>query len=167
MATLYPGRHTARIDGDFVVFLIGARMNRPWKLRHLPWFLRTMPRMLKELDAHPEAGCLGYQQGLFFGGPAVIQYWRSFDHLERYARNAGNLHLPAWQEFNKRIRASGDIGIWHETYKVAAGEYEAIYGNMPKVGLGALGGHAALGSTSTAARRTGVRPDDRAPVEGY
>src|SRR3954452_20229026 len=109
MATVFPGRHSARIDGDFVVFLIGTRLNRPWKVRHLPWFLTTMPRMLKELEQHPDAGLLGYQQGLFFGGPAVIQYWRSFEHLERYARNADNLHLPAWKEFNKRIRGSGDI----------------------------------------------------------
>src|SRR6188474_1867286 len=102
MAQIFPGRYSASIDGDFVVFLIGTRLNRPWKLRHLPWFLRTMPRMLKELEEHPEAGLLGYQQGFFFGGPAVVQYWRSFEHLERYARNADSLHLPAWKEFNKR-----------------------------------------------------------------
>ena len=27
-------------------------------------------------------------------------------------------------------------GIWHETFLVRAGEYEAIYGNMPPYGLG-------------------------------
>ena len=167
MAKIYPGRHSAHIDGDFVVFLIGARINRPWKLRHLPWFVRTMPRMLKELEQRPEAGLLGYQQGFFFGGPAVVQYWRSFEHLESFARDAGSEHLPAWKEFNKRIRANGDFGIWHETYKVRAGEYEAIYGNMPQVGLGALGGHAPLGSASTAALRAGVRSDDKAPLEAY
>jgi hypothetical protein len=26
-------------------------------------------------------------------------------------------------------------GIWHETYKVRDGEYEAIYGDMPPIGL--------------------------------
>src|SRR5690349_3847829 len=136
MAQIYPGRHSAQIEGDFVVFLIGARINRPWKLRHMPWFARTMPRMLKELDADPGAGLLGYERGWMFGGPAVVQYWRSFEHLERYARNSDNLHLPAWREFNRRIRGNGDYGIWHETYKVSAGDYEAIYGNMPRVGLG-------------------------------
>ena len=167
MATIFPGRHTAQIDGDFVVFLIGMRVNKLWDVRDWwPTFAAMRP-MVKELEQHPDAGLLGYQQGFFFGGPAVVQYWRSFEHLERYARNATSLHLPAWKEFNKRIRGSGDIGIWHETYKVRAGEYEAIYGNMPQVGLGALGDHAPLGSASTAARRAGVRPDDQAPVEAY
>jgi Domain of unknown function (DUF4188) len=27
-------------------------------------------------------------------------------------------------------------GIWHETYLVRAGEYEAFYGNTPPFGLG-------------------------------
>src|SRR4051812_4574514 len=161
---IFQGRHTATLDGDFVVFLIGMRLNRPWRVRHLPWFMSTMPRMLKELDADPDAGLLGYERALMFGGFAVVEYWRSFEHLERYARNADAAHLPAWKEFNKRIRDSGDIGIWHETYKVRAGDYEAIYGNMPRVGLGAFAQHEPLGSTSTAARRAGVRSDDRAPV---
>ena len=26
-------------------------------------------------------------------------------------------------------------GIWHETFLVRAGEYEAVYGNMPTYGL--------------------------------
>ena len=164
---IHQGRHTATIDGDFVVFLIGMRLNRPWKVRHLPWFMQTMPKMLKELEADPESGFLGAQQAVMFGGLAVVQYWRSFEHLERYARAADAAHLPAWREFNRRIRDSGDIGIWHETYQVRAGEYEAIYGNMPRVGLGAFGEHRALGSTSTAALRSGTRAEDRAPVAGY
>ena len=31
--------------------------------------------------------------------------------------------------------SSGDIGIWHETYLIRAGEYETVYGSMPRVGL--------------------------------
>lgn len=27
---IHPGRHSATIDGDFVVFLIGARVNSLW-----------------------------------------------------------------------------------------------------------------------------------------
>ena len=97
-----------------------------------------------------------------------MQYWRSFEDLERYARSSGAHHLPAWRRFNQRVRDSGDVGIWHETYRVRAGEYEAIYGNMPRVGLAAVGEHRPVGSTSaTAAQRIGVRPDDSQPVEGY
>jgi hypothetical protein len=167
MAKIHAGRHSAELDGDFVVFLIGMRLNRPWRFRHIPWFMRTMPRMLKELEADPEAGMLGGHGMLLYGGIAYLQYWRSFAHLERYARNADAQHLPAWREFNRRIRGSGDIGIWHETYKVRAGEYEAIYGNMPRVGLGAVGRHMPLGATSTAARRIAERLDDEAPIEAY
>lgn len=167
MAQIYRGRHSAHIEGDFVVFLIGARINRPWKLRNLPWFARTMPRMLEELEQQPEAGLLGYERGFFFGGPAVVQYWRSFEHLERFARDADSSHLPAWKAFNQRIRDNGDYGIWHETYKVRADEYEAIYGSMPRVGLAKAGEHTPLGTASTAATRSGTRADDRAPVEAY
>ena len=68
----------------------------------------------------------------------MIQYWRSFDHLEAYARSKENAHLPAWKAFNASVGTSrGDVGIWHETYRVRAGEYEAIYSGMPEIGLGA------------------------------
>jgi hypothetical protein len=41
------------------------------------------------------------------------------------------LHLPAWQSYHKTIGMDGDVGIWHETYVVQPGRYEAIYGGMP------------------------------------
>jgi hypothetical protein len=166
--SVFPGRHVARIDGDFVVFLIGMRINRPWKPhKWLPVFTAMRP-MLKELEAHPESGFLGATQGLIAGGPAVVQYWRSFEQLERYARSPDAEHLPAWRRFNQRVRGSGDVGIWHETYRVRDGEYETIYGNMPRVLLAAVGDHVPIGSTNaTAARRIGARPDDTPPVEGY
>jgi hypothetical protein len=33
----------------------------------------------------------------------------------------------------------GDVGIWHETYLVKAGQYEAVYSGMPAYGLGRVG----------------------------
>jgi len=33
----------------------------------------------------------------------------------------------------------GDVGIWHETYLVKAGQYEAVYSGMPPYGLGRVG----------------------------
>lgn len=77
--TVFPGRYTGRIEGDFVVFLIGST-------------LCLMPM-----------------------GPSVVQYWRSFEHLERFARNPELAHLPAWKRFNRAVGGSGDVGIWHET----------------------------------------------------
>ena len=53
---------TAEVDGDFVVFLVGARINKPWKIhKWLPVAL-AMPRMLKELASNPDSGLLAYEQ---------------------------------------------------------------------------------------------------------
>jgi Monooxygenase af470-like len=151
MTEIIASRVTGRIDGDFVVFLIGMRINKPWKV--LQWLpvVRAMPRMLKELEAAPpEVGFLGHN-GL---SKIIVQYWRSFDHLERYARDRDALHWPAWVEFNRRMKdARGDVGIWHETYKVRAGEYESIYSGMPAFGLGKAGARAALTEASDSARQ--------------
>ena len=164
---VFAGRHTASVDGDFVVFLIGMRINRPLRVRQwVPVFLAMRP-MVQELEERPELGMLAAHLGLFYGGPAVVQFWRTFEHLEAYARDPERLHLPAWKRFNRTVRDNGAVGIWHETFKVRDGEYEAIYGNMPRVGLGGFGEHRPLGSTVTAARRIGTRTDDTPPVEPY
>jgi hypothetical protein len=50
----------------------------------------------------------------------------------------------------------GDVGIWHETYLVPAGRYEAIYGSMPRIGLAAAGGHVPIARRGgSAAERVG------------
>ena len=67
----------------------------------------------------------------------IVQYWRSFEQLEAYARSNEMQHWPAWVAFNKRfVNSRGDVGIWHETYVVSAGRYEAIDSGMPPFGLG-------------------------------
>src|ERR1700685_2960795 len=119
--------------------MIGARINRPWKLNVVIPFLATMPRMLKELAAKPELGLLHVRQ--HFGGTSValVQYWQSFEHLEAYARSPEMAHQPAWRWFNSKLGSNGDIGIWHETYLIEPGHYESVYNNMPRFGLGAAG----------------------------
>ena len=125
-------RVTAKIEGDFVVFLIGMRINKPWKLhKWLPVF-QAMPRMIRELEGHPESGFLGHIMSL----GVIVQYWRSFEHLEAFAKNTDDPHLDVWRGYWRRVGTSTRAGIWHETYLVRAGEYEAIYGNMPPHGLG-------------------------------
>ena len=129
---------TVKIDGDFVVFIIGMRINRFWKFHKWIPVASVMPKMIKELSGKPESGFLGFQ---IFGGipPVMVQYWRSFEHLEAYAKDRNGHHYPAWKAFNLKIKSNGDVGIWHETYKVNAGNYECIYNNMPKYGLGKIG----------------------------
>jgi hypothetical protein len=94
-----------------------------------------MPRMLRELAEDPDSGLLGVES--WFGNPTIaLQYWRSFEHLERYAKDSARLHRPAWAAFNRAVAGNGDVGIWHETYRVRPGDYECIYNNMPPFGLG-------------------------------
>jgi hypothetical protein len=131
-------RLAGRIDGEFVVFLIGMRINRWWKFWQWLRVGFAMPRMLKELEEHRELGLLGYET---WPGRTIIvlQYWRSMDALMTYAKNRDAKHLPAWRAFNKLVGTSGDVGIWHETYRVRPGDYENIYVNMPPFGLGKAG----------------------------
>lgn len=138
MSKINKQRTTARIEGDFVVFIIGMRINKLWKLHKWIPVVAAMPKMLKELMSKPELGLLGFQN---LGGisPVMIQYWRSFEHLEAYAKNKDAAHLPAWKEFNKKISENGDVGIWHETYLIREGNYENVYANMPVHGMGKAG----------------------------
>lgn len=160
------GRKTAEFPDDVVVFLIGARMNR---LRHLPTLIRVsrqMTAMQRELAALPDLGCLHIEN--FFGRTTIsVQYWRDFASLERFARSPEHLHLPAWRQFNRLVRDSGSVGIWHETYRVRAGDFETFYGNMPRFGLAAAGEVVAVDRASTAARRLAAGEHPDAPVAAY
>ncbi|MFI4975335.1 MAG: DUF4188 domain-containing protein [Caulobacterales bacterium] len=149
-------RVCAEIDGPFVVFMIGARLNRPWKLNVALPFFATMPRMLKELAAEPALGLMHVRQDFGFNSATLTQYWRSFEHLEAYARAPERQHLPAWQWFNGKLGSNGDIGIWHETYLIQPGCYETVYNNMPPYGLGAAG---------RLVDATGVRQSARARIK--
>ena len=132
---IIPQRMTAEAGGEFCVFLIGMRVNRWWKVHKWLPVAMAMPRMLKELEAHPELGCLGGRQ--WVGNPTILlQYWKSFEDLDRYAKDANREHLPAWAAFNRKVARNGDVGVWHETYRVSPGHYECVYVNMPPFGLG-------------------------------
>lgn len=148
-------RIAASIEGDFVVFLIGARINRWWKIATFLRVGKAMTRMIKELKTNSQLGLLHVES---WGGQTsiMVQYWKSFDDLHAYARNTESEHLPAWADFNRTIGSNGDVGIWHETYFVKQGQYEAIYNNMPEFGLAKAGGWIpAKGSQNTARGRLG------------
>jgi hypothetical protein len=134
--TIQPGRWTAQVDEPMVVFLIGMRVNKLRKVRQWWWVMQAMPRMMRRLQTVPELGLLHAESFIRGRTSLMVQYWRSFEHLERFARDDDQPHLEPWRRFNRQIRASGDVGIWHETYQVTPGGVEAIYGNMPPFGLG-------------------------------
>lgn len=140
MRQIEAGRRAAKIDGDFVVFLIGARINRFRSIGAWLPVVRAMPRMLAELAQRPELGLLHVWRAIVSPREILlVQYWRSYEHLHAYARARESEHLPAWAHYNRVIKGNPAVGIWHETYLVAAGQYEAIYGNMPRYGLANAG----------------------------
>lgn len=154
MSSVQNGRFTARRDEPFAVFIIGLRINRFLDFKGWVPTMRAMGPMLKELYAHPEKGFLGAEYFLYSRGPAIVQYWRSFEDLERFAKDPNDPHLPAWQRFNREARRSGSAGVWHETYLVGPGAYEAIYVNMPPFGLAkATEMVPAIGARESARRR--------------
>ena len=42
---IHAERMTARMDGDFVVFMIGMRINRPWMIHKIIPVFAAMPKM--------------------------------------------------------------------------------------------------------------------------
>jgi Monooxygenase af470-like len=157
MADVIPGRMTHAHDGDFVVFLIGMRINRPWRLDlWLPVFF-AMPAMLAELSKDKDSGLLGYRLTFGAGGPLLVQYWSSHEKLYRYASDREAAHRPAWAAYNRRVRkAPGAVGIWHETYVVERAE--SIYSGMPVSGLPAATSIVPVARRGeTAAERLGTR----------
>jgi hypothetical protein len=98
--------------------------------------------------AEPEKGLLGFRMGF----PTIVQYWRSFEHLEAFARDPADIHRPVWLDFYRRDR-HGRAAIWHETFLVRAGEYEAVYTDSPVAGLAAAGRSVPLRANSSARLR--------------
>jgi hypothetical protein len=136
--SIHDAKLTAHLEGEFVVFLIGMRINQFWKV-HKWWpVVRAMGRMLPELYRQPALGLLHHE--MWFGRALIlVQYWRSMDQLMDYAKARDSQHLPAWQAFNKAIGTDGSVGIWHEIYQAGPGTHENIYVNMPPFGMGKAG----------------------------
>ncbi len=158
MPPIQNGRFAAQIEGDFVVFLIGMRINRLLQPHKWMPVARAMPLMLAELTRQPELGLLHVEFFLGFRTVMTLQYWRSFDQLHAYAHAKDRAHLPAWADFNRKVGNNGSVGVFHETYLVSAGRYEAVYVNMPTFGLATAGAMVpAVGRMNAA--KTRINPD--------
>ena len=154
MNKIFNGRFTANTDQPFVVFLIGMRINNFWRFDKWVPVANAMTPMLTTLFTHPEKGFLHAEFFWNFTGPVTIQYWRSFEDLENFARNPSEPHIGPWKKFNQAVGTSGIVGIWHETYLVEPNQFEVFYGNMPKFGLGMAMEHIeATGGRETARLR--------------
>jgi esterase/lipase superfamily enzyme len=114
-----------------------------------------MPRMMRELQARPDAGLLGS----ISMGTTMVQYWQSAEKLIAYASDRTGAHYPAWAEFYRRVGKNGDVGIWHETYVVPRHAFESVYVNMPAHGMGTFAKlEPARGKRARAAERLGCAP---------
>jgi hypothetical protein len=154
MSKIFNGRYTAKTDEPFVVFLIGMRVNKWWRIDKWLPVSNAMNPMMQALYTKPEKGFLHAEFFWNFNGPVLIQYWRSFEDLEQFARNPSDPHLGPWKKFNQAVGNDGTVGIWHETYTVRPDQFESVYGNMHRFGLAAAMEHVeAVGRRETARKR--------------
>jgi hypothetical protein len=115
MAQVFPGRYTARIDEAFVVFLIGMRINQLWAVhKWMPVAASTPPNASGAQKGSRQGSAWPGNLGTVAG--SNVQYWRSFEDLENFARNPSDPHFEAWKDFHQRVGAKGSVGIWHETF---------------------------------------------------
>ena len=173
MPKVIPGRFTAEINESFVVFSIGMRVNNIWAIDKWLPTAQAMGPMLNVLHKYPEKGFLGQESfyRLFPIEVVLMTYWQSFEHLESFARSSDDPHLEAWQKFNRSITSGrqgkgrdSSVGIWHETFLVQPGQYEAMYVNMPIFGLAAATDHLPVVSRSeTSRRRLGGKNEPAVP----
>ncbi|MFI1434559.1 DUF4188 domain-containing protein [Streptomyces lydicus] len=161
-------RTTADAKGDVVVLLIGMRINRFWAVRLWLPVMLGMFRMLRELENDPARGLRS--RVLLTASPRtyyVVQYWESKEKLYAYATASDAFHHAAWARLNRKERAGklrGQVGIWHESYIVPEGSYEAIYGDMPAFGLAAAHGQIPLEKRGRYAKDRFAYRSQQAPV---
>ena len=133
------GKVAADGTDSVTVFMVGIRVNRwlaPW---HWLPLLLALPPMVRELAAEPDSGLLGYR--LLLGPGArqamLLQYWRDAQDLHTFARDPNSPHHAAQKRFWRHYAAAdAAVGVWHELLPASAPE--ALYGNMPPTGIGAL-----------------------------
>ncbi|OAH50357.1 DUF4188 domain-containing protein [Microbacterium oleivorans] len=151
-------RMTHTHEGELVVFHLGMTIRKWWRPDLWMPVSAAMPRMMAELLGDPDSGLLGSTMLLGRRGPYLVQYWWSIDKLYAYASAPAQEHRPAWTRFNRLARKHpGAIGVWHETYRVAAAE--SVYVDTPAMGLGAATGLVEIGRHHDRAR---ARLDDGA-----
>jgi hypothetical protein len=158
MTERHDGRWTAELDDEGVVlFMVGMRVNKAWRLDRWIWVPFAMRRMVRHLLRHPEAGMISARN--WFGRTTVqIAYWRDVDALIAFASEKSAPHAAAWRKFNRVVGASGAVGIWHETYLVGPGRAESVYVNMPAFGLAEATRIAQVDKATNSSRRRLAKP---------
>lgn len=148
-------RRTVDLEGypDLVVLYLGMRVRRP---RGILRMLGLGPQIQKSWRDRPD-GLLLHEDLIWSLVPPHLgmrQYWRDMDSLERWTRSEP--HRRWWLDF---MRDTGGTGFWHEAYFMRGG-MEAIWDDVPAIGLAAFApSMQARGRMFSARRRAGREQD--------
>ena len=131
-------------NNDVVVFHIGTRSNHPLGM-FAPGVKKMndyFARMMKDLDDHAdEFGFLGSTSWLNASdrttSPEIMMvcYFRTVEQLHAFAKS--HYHRDAWDWWNKNQKSMPYVSIYHETFHVPKGGWEAIYINSHVSGINA------------------------------
>ena len=130
------GRYYARQEQDFVLFVLGLRVNHYWNFREVLKLYRLIPKVFAEARQLGGIGYLGGTYRFTLREPLIIQYWQSMDALQRFAHDPAHSHAQIWKLYHATAGKSGSIGIWHEAYHIVPKGQQSNYFNMPFTGMG-------------------------------
>jgi hypothetical protein len=96
---------------------------------------------------------------MFFGlrHIGMRQYWHDFESMEAWTRTLP--HQAWWRDF---LRDTEGTGFWHEVY-TRQGAMEAVYIDVPPLGLGAIAPRVPARGSLFSARRRLARTGDGPP----
>ncbi|KAI5456169.1 hypothetical protein BGZ63DRAFT_435582 [Mariannaea sp. PMI_226] len=128
-----------------VVLFLGFRVNTPLGVLSTGYidFVGQFKNCSDQLASCAEDfGCIGSSNWTADEGSnnntiMTVFYFRDIEGLNRFAHD--KVHRAAWDWYNNFCKKHGykHIGIFHETYYSAPGQYETIYVNMPPLLFGA------------------------------
>ncbi|KAJ5912694.1 hypothetical protein N7504_001577 [Penicillium tannophilum] len=127
---------------QIVVFHLGSRSNHPLGIfaPGMKGLRDSALEMVKDMYTDPDkSGLLGStrwtkQEDAAGNETKTVFYFRDYDSLHRFAY--GELHMKGVRYWNKITKSNPHLAIYHETYVVPRGNWEAIYINCKPTGLG-------------------------------
>lgn len=129
---------------DIVVFHIGARCNHPMGMfapgnKELGDFFTEM---CKDAEKRSEDyGLMGMTQYSVLGETSTnsevmtVMFFENTEGLHKFAHDP--LHREGWNWWNRNLAKFKHLSIWHEVFRVPAGNWEGIYVNSHPRGLAA------------------------------
>jgi hypothetical protein len=129
---------------QIVVFHLGIRFSHPLGMlspgaKEIGTFARKMYADLQ--NDSKKYGCIGNSQWRTGARESkntslMVFYFRDVEGLHAFAHS--KVHRDGWDWYNAWVKRTGyrHIGIFHETFLAAPGQWETIYADMPPTLLG-------------------------------